>query len=103
MNPWNGEFLANSQTWKLDPPFGARRTLSADAKALGDLSRIPVNKHLNSRLRWTKYNDLYETTHPNLGVISLCLLTGEESGKVYKALNNTQRGSLSSLVYAENV
>jgi len=75
--------------------------LSAGAKALRDLSRIPVNKHINSRLQWTKYNDLYETTHPTLGL--LCLLTGAESGKVYKALNNVQRGSLSSPGYAKNV
>ena len=44
------------------------------------------------QLRWTKYNDLYETTHPALRLISLCLLTGAESGKVYKALNNVKRG-----------
>ena len=31
----------------------------------------PVSKHINSRLRSTKYNDLYETTHPSLGLISL--------------------------------
>lgn len=90
-------------TQKLEPPFGARRTLSADAKALRDLSRIPVNKHINSRLRWTKYNDLYETIFLSLGLISLCLLTGAESSKVYKALNNVKRGSLSALVYAESV
>ena len=51
-----------------------------------------VNKHINSRLRWANYNGLYETTHPALGLISLCLLTGAESGKVYKALNNVKRG-----------
>ena len=41
-----------------------------------DLSRIPVNKGIKSRLGWTKYSDLYEIVHPSLGLISLCLLTG---------------------------
>ena len=41
-----------------------------------DLSRIPVNKGTNSRLGWTKYSDLYETVHPSLVLISLCLFTG---------------------------
>ena len=36
-----------------------------------DLSRIPVNKGTNSRLGWTKYNDLYEIIHPSLVLISL--------------------------------
>ena len=40
-----------------------------------DLSRIPVNKGTNSRLRWTKYSDLYEIVHPSLVLISLCFLT----------------------------
>ena len=43
---------------------------------LNDLSRIPVNKGTNSRVGWTKYSDLYETVHPSLVLISLCLLTG---------------------------
>ena len=103
MNPWSGELLVNSQTQKLEPPLGARRIWSAGAKALRDLSRIPVNKHINSTLRWANYNDLYETTHPSLWIISLCLFNGAESGKVFKALNNVQRGSLSSLGYAESV
>ena len=41
-----------------------------------DLSRIPVNKGTHSRLGRTKYSDLYETVHPSLVLISLCLLTG---------------------------
>ena len=41
-----------------------------------DLSLIPVNKGIKSRLGWTKYSDLYEIVHPSLGLISLCLLTG---------------------------
>ena len=36
-----------------------------------DLSRIHVNKGTNSRLGWTKYNDLYEIIHPSLVLISL--------------------------------
>ena len=38
--------------------------------------RIPVNKGTNSRLRWTKYSDLYEIVQPSLVLISLCLLIG---------------------------
>ena len=30
----------------------------------------------NSRFRWTKYSDLYETVHLSLVLISMCLLTG---------------------------
>ena len=41
-----------------------------------DLSRIPVNEGTNSRFRWTKYSDLYETVHLSLILISMCLLTG---------------------------
>ena len=41
-----------------------------------DLSRIPVNKGIKSRLWWTKHSDLYEIVHPNLDLIFLCLLTG---------------------------
>ena len=46
-----------------------------------DLSRFPVNKGTNSRLRWAKYSDLYEIVHPSLVLISLCLFTGAECGK----------------------
>ena len=35
-----------------------------------DLSRIPVNKGINSRLGWTKYSDFYEIVHPSLVLIS---------------------------------
>ena len=41
-----------------------------------DLSHIPVNEGTNSRFRWTKYSDLYETVHLSLVLISMCLLTG---------------------------
>ena len=46
-----------------------------------DLSRIPVNKGIKSRLGWTIYSDLYEIVHPSLDLISLCLFTGAECGK----------------------
>ena len=46
-----------------------------------DLSRIPVNKGIKSRLGWTKYSDLYEIVHPSLDLIFLCLFTGAECGK----------------------
>ena len=46
-----------------------------------DLSRIPVNNGIKSRLGWTKYSDLYEIVHPSLDLISLCLLTGAECWK----------------------
>ena len=29
--------------------------------SIRDISRIPVNKGVKSRLGWTKYSDLYET------------------------------------------
>ena len=41
-----------------------------------DLSLALINKGTNSRLRWTKYSDLYEIVHPSLVLISLCLHTG---------------------------
>ena len=50
-----------------------------------DLSRIPVNKGTNSRLRWTKYSDLYEIIHPSLDLVSLCRSLERNAGKVYKA------------------
>ena len=50
--------------------------LSCVIMSVIDLSCIPVNKGTNSRLEWTKYSDLYETVHPSLVLISLCLLTG---------------------------
>ena len=31
-----------------------------------DVSRIPVNKGIRSRLRWTKYIDLYKIVLPSL-------------------------------------
>ena len=31
-----------------------------------DVSRIPVNKGIKSRLGWTKYNDLYNIVLPSL-------------------------------------
>ena len=34
-----------------------------------DLSRIPVNKGIKSRLGWTKYSDLYEIVRPSLDLI----------------------------------
>ena len=40
-----------------------------------DISRIPVNKGTNSKLKWTKYSDLYEIVHLSLVLISLRLLT----------------------------
>ena len=40
-----------------------------------------MNKGTNSRLGWTKYSDLYETVHPSLDLISLCLFTGAKCGK----------------------
>ena len=46
-----------------------------------DLSRIPVNKGIKSRLRWTKHSDLYEILHLSLDLNFLCLLTGAECGK----------------------
>ena len=45
------------------------------------LSRIHVNKGINSRLGWTKYSDLYEIVHLSLELISLCLLTEAEFAK----------------------
>ena len=52
-----------------------------------DLSRIPVNKGIKSRLSWTNYSDLYKIVHPSLGLISSCLLTGEKYGKGLFALS----------------
>ena len=52
-----------------------------------DLSRIPVNKGIKSRLGWTKYSDLYEIVHQSLDLISSCLLTGEECRKGLFALS----------------
>ena len=46
-----------------------------------ELFRTSENKGTNSRLRWTKYSDLYEPVQPNLDLMSLCLLTGPECGK----------------------
>ena len=46
-----------------------------------NLSLILVNKGTKSKLGWTKYSDFYGTVHPNLEVISLCLLNGAECGK----------------------
>ena len=46
-----------------------------------DISRIPVNKGIKSRLGWTNYSDLYEIVHQSLDLISLYLLTGAEYGK----------------------
>ena len=40
---------------------------------LTDLSRIPVNKGINSRVGWTTYSDLYETVHLNLETAHLPL------------------------------
>ena len=34
-----------------------------------DLFHIPLNKGIKSRLRWTKYSDLYEIVHPSLDLI----------------------------------
>ena len=55
---------------------GCRRLFDRCQTVTIDLSRIPVNKRTNARLRWTKYSDLYEIVHPSLVLISLCLLTG---------------------------
>ena len=46
-----------------------------------DLFCIPVNKGIKSRLRWTKYSDLYEIVQLSLDLIFLCLLTEAECGK----------------------
>ena len=46
-----------------------------------DLSRIPVNKGIKSRLGWTKHSDLYEILLLSLDLNFLCLLTGAECGK----------------------
>ena len=46
-----------------------------------DLSRIPVNKGIKSRLGWTKHSDLYEILNLSLDLIFLCFLTGAECGK----------------------
>ena len=63
------------------------RTICANSRKVGlgkflspykdiDLSRIPVDKGTNLRLRWKKYGDLYEIVHLSLILISLCLFTG---------------------------
>ena len=68
------------------------RTICANSRKVGlgkflspykdiDLSRIPVDKGTNLRLRWKKYGDLYEIVHLSLILISLCLFTGVECGK----------------------
>ena len=46
-----------------------------------NLSRIPVNKGIKSRLGRTKFSDLYEIVHPSLDLITSYFLTGEECGK----------------------
>ena len=48
---------------------------------LRDLSRIPVNKGIESRLGSTKYSDLYEIVNLSVNLIFLCLLTGAECKK----------------------
>ena len=46
-----------------------------------DLSRIPTNNGTESRLGWTKLQQLYENVHPNLALALLFVHTEVECGK----------------------
>ena len=46
-----------------------------------DLSRIPTNNGTESRLGWTKIQQMYKNAHPNLALALLLVRTEVECGK----------------------
>ena len=46
-----------------------------------DLSRIPTNNGTESRLGWTKMQQMYENVHPSLALVLLFVRTEVECGK----------------------
>ena len=49
--------------------------------AVIDLSRIPTNNGTESRLGWTKIQQMYENVHPSLALVLLIVRTEVECGK----------------------
>ena len=72
---FNFKFLSSRST--LSFPFRWHLSIKEESHYRDGLNQetrpspIPVNKHTNSRLGWTKYIDLCEIVHPSLNLISL--------------------------------
>ena len=77
----------NIKLGEICPIFTSKLILSSillQSRALFiDLSRIPVNKGIKSRLGWTKHSDLYEILHLSLDLIFFVCSLKRNAGKVY--------------------